>query len=94
MRVQRIIWLPDIVDKIERKHGVQPWEVEEILDGWVNARKVARGRVRGEDVYLALGQTLAGRYLSIFFVLKTSGAALPISARDMDQKERRLYGRI
>ncbi|MBP7960795.1 MAG: BrnT family toxin [Caldilineaceae bacterium] len=94
MRIHRIIWLPDIVEKIDRKHGVEPWEVEEVLSGWVTARKVARGRVRGEDVYLTLGRSLAGRYLSVFFILKTDGAALPISARDMDRKERKLYGRL
>lgn len=93
MRIHRIIWLPDIVEKNERKHGVAPWEVEEVLHGQIAVRKVARGRVRGEDVYLALGQSDAGRYLSVFFILKPDGAVLPISARDMDQKERRLYGR-
>jgi len=93
MYANRIVWLPDIIEKIDRKHGVQPWEVEEVLSGWVDARKVARGRVRGEDVYLVLGQSVGGRYLSIFFILKADGAFLPISARDMDRKERRLYGR-
>ncbi len=92
MYITRIMWLPDIVEKLDRKHSVQPWEVEEVLSGWVDVRKVARGRVRGEDVYLALGQSDSGRYLSIFFILKANGAALPISARDMDRKERRLYG--
>jgi len=33
-------------------------------------KRVKRGHVDGEDVYLALGQTDAGRYLSVFFVYK------------------------
>jgi uncharacterized DUF497 family protein len=47
--------------------------------------------VEGEDVYVAYGQTDAGRYLSIFFIRKHGTAALPISARDMTQAERRYY---
>lgn len=44
--------------------------------------------MKGEDVYLALGQTDAGRYLAVFFVYKKSHDAIVISARDMDDKER------
>ena len=40
-----------------------------------------------------LGQTDAGRYLAVFFVYKKSHDAIVISARDMDAKERREYGR-
>ena len=40
MRIGKIIWLPDIVEKIDRKHGVQPWEVEQVISGWVDARKL------------------------------------------------------
>lgn len=93
MRVQSIIWNGQFVEKLEVKHGVLTWEVEEVLFGDCRIRRVGRGNVDGEDLYLALGQTLDGRYLSIFFILKKNGNALPISARDMDQKERRLYGR-
>jgi uncharacterized DUF497 family protein len=63
--------------------------------------KVEKGRVKGEDVfalltdgfafrYEAFGQTSAGRYLVVFFIRK-SEAALPISARDMTDSERRYY---
>ena len=37
----------------------------------------------GEDVYMALGQTDAGRYLTILLIYKVSGDALILSARDM-----------
>jgi uncharacterized DUF497 family protein len=53
--------------------------------------RIAKGDVKGEDVYLALGKTSAGRYLSVFFILKKNRSVLPISARDMDIKERRKY---
>ena len=39
------------------------------------------------------GQTDAGRYLIVFFIQKEKNLALILSARDMDQKERRRYER-
>jgi uncharacterized DUF497 family protein len=54
---------------------------------------VEKGDRRGEDVYLALGQTDAGRYLTVLFIYKFSSQALILSARDMAKKERKLYGR-
>ena len=47
--------------------------------------------MKGEDIYLALGQTDAGRYLAVFFIHKRSHDAIVISARDMDGKERNEY---
>jgi len=52
---------------------------------------VEKGHFRGENVYRALGQTEAGRYLVVFFIYKLTQEALILSARDMDRKERRVY---
>ena len=93
MRIVDIIWLPHIVDKLAWKHDVVPEEVDEVLFGQPLFRKVQRGHVPGEDLYAALGQTEAGRYLMVFFVYKTSREALIVSARDMDGTERNAYGR-
>jgi uncharacterized DUF497 family protein len=93
MRIIDIIWLPHIVDKLAWKHGVEPEEVDDILFGRPLFRKVQKGHVPGENLYAALGQTNAGRYLVVFFVYKTSREALIISARDMDAQERRTYER-
>jgi predicted nucleotidyltransferase len=65
---------------------------EEILHGGKKVYRIAKGDVKGEDVYLALGRSRAGRYLSVFFILKRNRDVLPISARNMDSKERRRYG--
>ena len=54
---------------------------------------MAKGRVKAEDVYAAYGQTNGGRYLVVFYIRKISGAILPISARDMDDAERKYYDR-
>ncbi len=91
MRIVRIIWLRDIVDKLEWKHQILPAEVEEIFGNQPRYRKIARGRVQGEDVYGAFGQTDSGRYVSVFFIKKPQNAALVISARDMDDQERKYY---
>jgi uncharacterized DUF497 family protein len=86
VRVLRIIWLHQFVDKLDEKHGMTTDEVEDILYGKLKVRRIAAGDVEGEHLYLALGQTSAGRYLAIFFILKHNSDALPISARDMDNK--------
>ena len=91
MKVSNLIWLDAVVEKIESKHQVSQAEVGEALASKPKIRKMERGRFRGEDVYRALGRTVAGRYLVVFFVHKRTGAALILSARDMDRKERRSY---
>lgn len=93
MHIVDIIWLPQIVDKLAWKHRVSPEEVDQVLFGRPYYRKVQKGHIPGEDVYVALGQTEAGRFLTVFFIYKQSREALILSARDMDRKERRQYGR-
>jgi uncharacterized protein len=68
------------------EHGVAIFEVEEtILFG-----KPFYQRSR-EDKYIAYGVTEEGRYLFIVFVIKGSDRIRVISARDMDEKEKRHY---
>ncbi len=93
MRVTRIVWLLAIVEKLQDKHAVLVEEVEEVLFGRSHIRFVEKGHRKDENLYAAYGQTEAGRYLIVFFVFKADGNALIVSARDMDRKERRLYGR-
>ena len=68
-------------------------EAEEVLCANPHLRKVSRGHVKGEHVYAAYGQSAAGRYLIVFYIRKLTGALLPISARDMEDAERRYYER-
>jgi len=93
MHIADIIWLPDILDKLAWKHHVSPEEVVEVLCAHARYRRVQKEHIPGEDLYAAYGQTEAGRYLIIFFIYKPTQEALIISARDMDAKERRQYGR-
>ena len=93
MKIGGIIWLRDIVDKLAFKHHVEAYEVEEMLNNRPKIRFVEKGQRKGEDVYLALGQTNAGRYLAVLFIHKKTREALILSARDMADKERKRYGK-
>lgn len=93
MKIRGIVWLREIVDKLAVKHRVEPHEVEEVLGGTVQFRFVEIGERKGEDVYLALGQSDAGRYLAVLFIHKKTREALILSARDMAAKERKQYGK-
>lgn len=50
MRIEGIIWLRDIVDKLIIKHHVETYEVEEALASKPKIRFVEKGDRKGEDV--------------------------------------------
>jgi uncharacterized DUF497 family protein len=88
-----LIWLEEIIEKLARKHHVEPLEVRETLANSPSFRFIEQGHRPGENVYSASGQSDSGRYLIIFFVYKSDKRALILSARDMTASERRRYGR-
>lgn len=93
MRITGTIWLRRIVEKIEKKHHVTPDEVEQVFVNKPQYRLIERGRIEGEDVYSAYGRADSGRYVTVIFIGKLGNRALVISARDMDRKERKQYGK-
>ena len=93
MQIDEIIWQQQFVEKLAIKHGVEKTEVEEVLSNRPRFRFVSKGNRSGEDVYSAMGQTDAGRYLIVFFIRKSNRRVLIISARDITRTERRNYGR-
>jgi hypothetical protein len=93
MRVRRVIWLPEIEEKLRRKHNVLVTEVEDVLFSNPHIKFVEKGHRESEDLYAAHGQTEEGRYLIVLFVLKAGNEALILSARDMDRSEKRSYER-
>jgi hypothetical protein len=93
MHINDIVWLDEIADKIESEHHVYQEEVEEVFSNRPQYRKGQKGKYEGEDLYYAYGRTDSGRYLFVVFIYKLNKNALIISARDMDDDERRRYAR-
>ena len=62
MRLYEVIWKENFMDKIAHKHRVTPEEVEAVLFSHPHMRRAEKGRVQGEDLYVAYGRTAAGRY--------------------------------
>lgn len=93
MKITGFIWLDEIVQKLEWKHSVVADEVRELFENGPRFRFVEKGHRKDENVYAALGQTDAGRYLTCFFVHKQDKRALVLSARNMTMAEKKMYGR-
>jgi hypothetical protein len=93
MIVRDLIWLEEVEEKIVRKQHVYPEEVEEVFLSHPHLRCMERGHRPDEDLYVAFGQSDAGRYLAVYFVLKPGPVGLILTARDMTEKEKRTYGR-
>ncbi|MBD2184150.1 BrnT family toxin [Planktothrix sp. FACHB-1355] len=91
MEIFDLIFLDSIVEKLDRKHNVQEQEVREIFNNSPAIRFVEKGTRQNENVYAASGQTDSGRYLIVYFIYKQDKNALILSARDMDNAERRRY---
>ena len=91
MNLYTVIWKDQFVEKLAAKHGVETEEVEQVLFSNPHVRLYEKGHIKGENLYMAYGQTQGSRYLIVFFVLKQHTSALPISARDMTQSERKYY---
>jgi len=86
MRIKRFEWDNVNIEHIS-KHTVTPDEAEEVFadDAAIFLRSHS-GR------FIALGQTEAGRYLTVVYERKT-GAIRVITALDMDEKNRKRYRR-
>lgn len=91
MKIKGLIWFEEIIEKLERKHHVQPEEVKEVFLGRPKFRFVENGHRSKENVHAALGRTNEGRYLIVFFVYRQDKSALILSARDMTPTERKKY---
>jgi uncharacterized protein len=84
MRIDDLEWTLERVDHIAQ-HAVTPEEVEEVF-GSSPVFKRGRG-----GVHEAWGQTESGRYLLVIFRYLGHNRAWPITARDMDENEKRSF---
>ncbi len=81
------------VIKNEVKHRVSTDEIRQVFANNPKRKFAQKGKVPGEDVYYAFGRSDDGRYLLVVFIWKLRAVILPVSARDMEDKERRYYGK-
>lgn len=93
MRITDVLWLPEIADKLTWKHQLTTNEVEQVFANRPRFKFAEVGRQRGEDVYVAFGQTDEGRYLAVWFIAKSNHEALVLSARELDNQERKHYAK-
>ncbi|RMF29930.1 MAG: BrnT family toxin [Chloroflexi bacterium] len=85
MRIEDLLWDEANIAHIAR-HRVEAYEVEEAIWGDPHVR-----RGRGEKRYRVYGQTEAGRYLFIVIERVRGTLYYVVTARDMTDRERRLY---
>lgn len=83
---------PWIEDKLRDRHGVTMEKVREVLLAAAQFRHAGRDQY-GEMRYGAVGQTQAGRWLTVFFVLYDPACAAVVTARDSTKAERALTRR-
>lgn len=84
MKIKNLIWDEWNIEHVLR-HGVTQDEVEEVCYSRHFAIKSGRNKMA------VWGQTIGGRYLLVILGVRDYGDFYPVSARDMDQKEKRQY---
>lgn len=84
-------WDGGNTDKIRERHGIPPGEAEQVFFNRPVFVAPAK-EMRQEQRYAALGQTTAGRLLTVVFTVRGTLVRV-ISARDMSRRERRVYER-
>jgi uncharacterized DUF497 family protein len=92
MKIRNILISGKIKEKINRKHGVRPFEVEEVIwnedpQPWIRKSSKVPGR------YLIYGRTFGGRYLKVAVKSLKYGCVEVRTALDMEDGERRDYQR-
>ena len=81
-----LYWKDHILEKIIERHGVSREEVEEVI--FEDEPEVVR---HGRNRYLIQGQTVAGRYLFIVLEQEGKGIYVPITARDMTERDKKAF---
>lgn len=83
-----LYWKNHIVDKIIERHGVSPEEVEEVI--FEDEPELVK---HGQNRFLIHGQTTASRYLFIVLEQEEKEIYVPITARDMSEREKQAFKR-
>ena len=89
LRIESLEIDDHILDKIEVKHGIDFCEVEEACLSEQRHIRKSRG-----GLYKLFGQSNTGRYVLVVLVYKGKGNWKVATARQMTDKERRLYKKV
>ena len=84
-------WDEGNIDKNWYSHRVAWWECEEAFFNRPRPIYADSGHSQTEQRLYILGQTNAGRWLFVSFTIRHERIR-PISARDMNARERKIYG--
>ena len=57
MRVDELLWIPEIVEKLSTRHCVEPDEVEEVVANAPHVPFGQQGSITGEALYRADGRS-------------------------------------
>lgn len=88
MRIDQLNIAPDVLEKIERKHGVGLEEVEEACLYNEGDHVVRRAR---EGLVALFCRTFSGRYLLVILARGDGASYRVVTARDQTGTERRAY---
>ncbi len=91
MRIIGCVWPEGVAQQVHQQHNIETDEVDEVFTGRPHFRFVEESFRAGEALYVALGQTEAGRYLAVFFTLTPDERARIVWVRDMRRAERLRY---
>ncbi|MCG7850723.1 MAG: BrnT family toxin [ANME-2 cluster archaeon] len=94
IKIIKLIWLNNIVEKIQQKHNVTITEVEEFFQNKPKFRRGSKGNHVKENIYYAFGRNNTNRLLFVVFIFKRNNEALILSAREMDNKEKSVYSKL
>lgn len=84
-------WDAGNLEKNRLKHGVSPLECEQIFFNQPLVVAEDGKHSQQEERFYALGRTDSDRYLFVVFTVRSRKVRV-ISARDMNRKERKIYG--
>ena len=89
-RCEGFDWDDGNVGKNWTKHRVTDWECEEVFFNQPLTINLDSQHSQAETRYYALGQTDRGRLLFVSFTVRRN-LIRPISVRDMNARERKIY---
>ena len=93
-RCEGFDWDDGNAPKVKTRHGIEPGECQQACfsDPFVVVADPKHSE--REERWWALGSTLGGRHLYLVLTIRRSVLIRVIAARDMNRKERKLYGQV